>query len=328
MSIPFLHRRRLLAATMLAIGLGTLLPAHAAWPEKPITIVVPYAAGGFADTRIRLVGRKLSEALGKPVVVDNRAGAGGVLGTAYVAKAAPDGYTLGAGNLAPLAVNPSLMAKMPYDAAKDLAPIVLIENSPLILSVSRELPVKNVRELIALAKEKSGQLSFGSSGVGGAHHLSGEMFREQTGTQLVHVPYKGGAPAGADLMAGHLSMMFEMGYAAMPAIQAGKIHPLAVTSRQRLAILPDVPTLDESGVKGFESYNWQGIVAPAGTPRPIVDRLNAEFNRILRDPEVAKAIADTGSQAGGGTPEDFGRFIASETVKWKKVIQAGNIKLD
>ncbi|OZI41787.1 Bug family tripartite tricarboxylate transporter substrate binding protein [Bordetella genomosp. 4] len=297
------------------------------WPSKPITLIVPYAPGGFADTRMRLIARKLGDALKQTVVVENKAGAGGVIGTNLVAKATPDGYTIGAGNLAPLAVNPSLMAQMPYKADKDLAPIILVENSPLVLSVTNTLPVKNLQELIDLAKKKPGTLTFGSSGVGGAHHLSGEMFREQADIDIVHVPYKGGSPASADLMGGHISMMFEMGYAALPAIQSKKVHPIAVTSAKRLTVLPDVPTLSEAGLPGFESYNWQGIIAPAGTPAPIIAKLNTELNNILQDPEVQRAIADTGSQAGGGTPDDFAKFIASETRKWAEVIQKGNITL-
>ncbi|AUL48823.1 ABC transporter substrate-binding protein [Bordetella trematum] len=322
--------RPLLAAGLIAAAVtGNLARAQDTgdWPSKPITLIVPYAAGGFADTRVRLLARKLGDALQQPVVVENKAGAGGVIGTAMVAKAAPDGYTLGTGNLAPLSVNPTLMPKLSYQVDKDLAPVILIENSPLVLSVNNDVPVSNLQELIALAKQKPGTLTFGSSGVGGAHHLSGEMFREQAGIDISHVPYKGGSLAATDLMGGHITMMFEMGYSALPAIQGKKIHPIAVTSAKRLDVLPDVPTLAEAGLPGFESYNWQGIIAPAGTPKPIIERLNTEFNRILQDPEVQQAIAQTGSQAGGGSPEDFGAFIKSETAKWAEVIKAGDIKL-
>jgi tripartite-type tricarboxylate transporter receptor subunit TctC len=218
------------------------------------------------------------------------------------------------------------MAKLPYDPIKDLAPVILIENSPLVLSVANALPVKTLAELIALASKTPGKLTFGSSGVGGAHHLSGEMFRESAKIDIVHVPYKGGSPAATDLMAGHLSMMFEMGYAALPSIQAGRVRPLAVTSQKRLTILPDVPTMAESGIKGFESYNWQGIVVPAGTPAPIISRLNQLFNEILKDPDVAQAISSVGSEAMGGTPEQFGDFMRSETAKWAQVIRAANIQ--
>ena len=322
--------RPLLAASLIAAAaVGNLARAQDTgnWPSKPITLIVPYAAGGFADTRVRLLARKLGDVLQQPVVVENKAGAGGVIGTAMVAKAAPDGYTLGTGNLAPLSVNPTLMPNLSYQVDKDLAPVILIENSPLVLSVNNDVPVSNLQELIALAKQKPGSLTFGSSGVGGAHHLSGEMFREQAGIDISHVPYKGGSLAATDLMGGHITMMFEMGYSALPAIQGKKIHPIAVTSAKRLDVLPDVPTLAEAGLPGFESYNWQGIIAPAGTPAAIIERLNTEFNRILQDPEVQQAIAQTGSQAGGGSPEDFGAFIKSETAKWAEVIKAGDIKL-
>jgi tripartite-type tricarboxylate transporter receptor subunit TctC len=218
------------------------------------------------------------------------------------------------------------MTTLPYNPQKDLVPVILVENSPLVLSVANSLPVKNLAELIALAKKEPGKLTFGSSGIGGAHHLSGEMFRNLANIDIVHVPYKGGAPASTDLMAGHISMMFEMGYAALPAIESQKIRPLAVTSTKRLTVLPTVPTMVELGIPDFESYNWQGIVTPAGTPAAIIAKLNATLNEILLDPEVIKQISDTGSQAGGGTPEDFANFIASETAKWAKVIKSANIQ--
>ena len=297
-----------------------------AWPSKPIHFIVPYAAGGFADIRARKIGVELAKALGQPIVIENRAGAGGVLGTDVVAKAAPDGYTLGMGNLPPLAVNVSLMKKLPYDAQKDLAPVILIETSPLILTAGPALPAKNVQELIALAKEKPGQLAFASSGIGGAHHLSGEMLRHATGIDIIHVAYKGGAPAAADLLAGHVPMMFEMGYAALPSIKAGKIRALAVTSTKRLSVLPEVPTMAEAGVPGFESYNWQGVIVPAGTSREIVERLNRELNVILAQPLTRELIASTGSEVGGGTPEAFGAFIRSETEKWARVVKQAGIR--
>jgi tripartite-type tricarboxylate transporter receptor subunit TctC len=295
------------------------------WPSKPLTIVIPYAPGGFSDTRFRLLAKKLSEKLGQPVVLDNKAGGGGVIGTAMVAKAAPDGYTIGCGSFAPLAINPSLMKKMPYDVANDLAPVILIENSPLILTVAKNLPVKNLAELISLARKDPGKLTYGSSGLGGAHHLSGEMLRAEGKIDVVHVPYKGGAPAATDLMAGHLSFMFEMGYAALPSIRGGLVKAIAVTSTKRLAALPDVPTMVEAGLADYESYNWQGVVVPAKTPAAIITKLNRAFNDILKDPDVVKAITDVGSQAMGGSPEAFGKFIQSEQEKWARVIKAANI---
>src|SRR5690606_22044667 len=215
--------------------------AHAddSWPSKPISFVVPYAAGGFADTRMRLLARELADELKTSVVVENKAGAGGVIGTAFIVKSKPDGYTIGSGNLAPLSVNPTLMPKnVSYDVQKDIAPVILVEESPLILSVNNNVPVKTVSELIALAKKDPGSLTFGSSGIGGATHVSGELCGTEAGVKLSHVPYKGGAPAAADLMAGHIDMMFEMGYAAMPSIQSKKVHPLEVTSDKRLTLLP------------------------------------------------------------------------------------------
>lgn len=317
-----------LAAALSAPFAGSASAAE--WPgSKPITMVIPYAAGGFADTRMRMLGDELGKELGTTVVVENKAGAGGVIGTADIARAKPDGYTIGSGHLAPLSVNPTLMPNnVRYDVKKDLIPVILIEEAPLILSVNKKVPVQSLAELIALAKKDPGALTFGSSGVGGAHHLSGELFAQDAGIKLTHVPYKGGAPAATDLMAGHIDMMFEMGYAAMPAIQADKVHPIAVTSSQRLALLPNVPTMAESGLPGFESYNWQGIIVPAGTPRPIVDKLNAAFNRVLQKPEVKQAFDATGGQVGGGTPEEFASFIDSETEKWAHLIKSANITVN
>ena len=303
-----------------------LAKAQDGYPSKPVRWIVPYAAGGFADIRARKFGIDLARQLGQPVVIENRTGAGGVIGTDVVAKAPADGYTIGMGNLAALSVNVSLMKKLPYDPQKDLQPIILIERSALILVAGPGLKANSVQELIAYAKANPGKLGFGSSGVGGAHHLSGEMLKLRTGVDMVHIPYKGGAPAAADLMAGHLPVMFEMGYAAVPSIKGGKTRVLAVTSSKRLALLPDVPTLAESGLAGFESSNWQGVVVPAGTPRPVVDRLNREFNAILAIPEQRDAILATASEPAGGTPEAFRDFIRSETTKWAEIVRAAKIQ--
>ena len=287
---------------------------------------MPYAAGGFADIRARKIGIDLAKSLGQPVVIENRSGAGGVVGTDALAKAAPDGYTIGMGNLAALSVNPSLVKSMPYDPAKDIQAVVLVERSPLILTAGPGLKANNLQELIAYARAHPGQVGFGSSGIGGAHHLSGEMLRQRTGIDIVHIPYKGGAPAAADLMAGHLPMMFEMGYAALPSIKSGRVRAFAVTSNRRLALLPEVPTMAEAGQPGFEVYNWQGVVAPAGTPRAIVERLNRELNAILALPEQRDAISATGSEVAGGTPEEFRDLIRSETAKWGGVVRAAKIQ--
>ena len=325
------NRRRLLATAAIGAGSWTCLNGALAqvaptnWPDKPIRWVIPYAAGGFADLRSRQLGLRLGKALGVSVVIDNKAGAGGVIGTDIVAKAAPDGYTIGMGNLAPLAVNQSLMKSLPYDPAKDVLPVILIERAPLILMTHPQTGINSVAELIAKARANPGKLGFASSGIGGAHHLSGEMLKMMANVDLTHVPYKGGGPAAADLVAGHVPLMFELGYSALPNLRAGKLKPLAVTSSQRLAVLPDVPTMQEAGLKGFESYNWQGVIVPAGTPTAIVARLNSELNAALKDPEVRKSIEDTGAVVDGGTPEQFGAFIRKEQATWAKVIEAAKI---
>lgn len=322
-----------LGAVLAAVAVFGALSTNAAaaeWPgAKPITMIIPYAAGGFADTRMRMLGEELAKELKANVVIENKAGAGGVIGTAEIARAKPDGYTIGSGHLAPLSVNPTLMPKnVPYDVQKDLTPVILIEEAPLILNVNKKVPVNSIAELIDLSKKDPGRITFGSSGVGGAHHLSGELFANSAGVEMTHVPYKGGAPAATDLMAGHIDMMFEMGYAAMPAIQADKVKPLGVTSSQRLPLLPNVPTIAEAGLPGFESYNWQGIVVPAGTPQDVVEKLNTAFNKILKKPEVVQAFEQTGGQVGGGTPEEFGKFIQDERAKWAEVIKEANISVD
>lgn len=325
------HATTLIAAAALCAALApasrALAQSTEPWPTRPVKLIVPYAAGGFADTRARKIAERIGQSLGQPVVVDNRAGAGGVTGTDVIAKA-KDGHTFGFGSPAPLVTNPMLMKKMPYDAARDLQPIILIEEAPLILTAALNQPFKTVAELLAAARARPGDLTYGSSGVGGAHHLSGELLAYQTQTQMTHVPYKGGALAATDLMGGHLAMMFEMGYAALPAIQGQKVRALAVSSRQRLKVLPNVPTLDEAGVKGFESYNWLGMIAPASTPAPIVERLNKAVNEALKDPEVRAMIENSGGEVVGGTPQAYAKFLAQERAKWGPVIKNANITLD
>ena len=325
-------RRLLLAGCAAALAVGALLHARAsqaqpAWPQRTIKLIVPYAAGGFADTRARKIAEKMGQSLGQSVIVENRAGAGGVTGTDAIAKAT-DGHTFGFGSPAPLVTNPMLMKKMPYDAARDLQPIVLIEVAPLILSTSLKQPFHTVADLVAGARAKPNTLTYGSSGVGGAHHLSGELLAFQTKTDMVHVPYKGGALAANDLMAGHLSYMFEMGYSALPAINGGKIRALAVSGSHRLKVLPQVPTLDEAGVKGFESYNWLGMIAPASTPAPIIERLNQAVNQALQDPGLRTMIESSGGEIGGGSAQAYGQFLDAERAKWKTVIEHAKITLD
>ena len=324
------QKRLTLCAGLVAVAsaIGVVPSVHAQqWPGKqPIRLVVPYAPGGFADLRARQLATKLGHALGANVIVDNKPGAGGVLGTDFVAKAAPDGNTIGMGNLAPLAVNPTLMKTVPYNVAKNLQPVVLIEKAPLFLMTQTNSGIASVADLIAKAKANPGKLTFASSGVGGAHHLSGEMFNMLAGIQLTHVPYKGGAPATTDLLAGHVPLMFEMGYSALPNLHSGKLKALAVSSSKRLAVAPDVMTMQEAGLKNFASYNWQGLVVPAGTPAAIVARLNKEVNAILASSEMKKIIEDTGAEVGGGSPEDFARLIQQETATWANVIKTAKIE--
>lgn len=323
--------RTLAALCAFLAGFGLLLPPPVqaqAYPAKPVRWIVPYAAGGSADTRARQVAQELTKLWGQPIVIENRPGAGAVPGTDFVTKAAPDGYTIGMGNLAPLAVSPALFKTLPYDPIKDVAPIVLLERGPLVLMVNVSLPVTSVAELTSLAKAKPGTLSFASSGNGGSHHLSGEMYKAMAGIDIVHIPYKGGAPAASDLIGGHVSMMFELMYSAMPALKSGKVRPLAVTSAQRLPVLPDVPTMAEAGLPGFESSNWQGIIAPAATPRAIVSKINADTVAVLGMPEVRDKIIAQGNQVGGGTPEEFGALIRAETAKWGKVVREAGVRAD
>ena len=300
--------------------------AQSGYPSRPISWIAPYAAGGNADLRSREIARQLSVLLGQPIVVENRAGAGGNIGTDLIAKAKPDGYTIGMGNFAPLAVNQAMFKSLPFDPLRDLAPVVLIERGPLVLMVNHASPFRSVTEIVAAARSSPGKLTYASGGLGGSHHLSGELFKALSGIDLVHVPYKGGAPAATDLLAGHVDMMFEQMYAAMPNIKAGKTRALAISSRRRLALAPDIPTMEEAGVAGFEVINWQGVVAPRGTPAEIVRRLNAEINKTLAMAEVRERILSQGNEIGGGTPEEFGGLIRAEHAKWGKLVRDANIR--
>lgn len=299
----------------------------APWPNRPIRLVVPYAAGGFADLRARKLMDGLARSLGQPVIIDNRGGAGGVPGTDQIAKAT-DGHTFGFGSPGPLVTNPVLMKKLPYDAERDLLPVVLIEEAPFFLVVSLKQPYTTLAELMAAARAQPGRITYGSSGVGGVHHLSAELLADRAGLDLVHVPYKGGAPASADLMAGHLVMMFEMGYAALPAIQAGKVRPLAVTSAQRLAVLPQVPTMAEAGLPGFSTANWLGLVAPAQTPPAVLQRLNQAVNEAMQAPEFRAMVEGSGGRVVGGSPQAFAQYLAAERQSWGALIRKARITLE
>jgi tripartite-type tricarboxylate transporter receptor subunit TctC len=303
--------------------------AHAQpYPSQPIKMIVPFTAGGTTDILARTIGQKLSEAWRQPVIVENRPGAGGNIGADVVAKAKPDGYTILMGTIGTQSINSSLYAKMPYDAAKDFAPVTLVAMVPNVLVVNPAVNAKTVRELVALAKAKPGELNFASSSTGGSPHLSGEMFKQMTGADIVHVPYKGSAPAITDLLGGQVSLMFDNLPSALPQVKAGKLRALAVTSARRSQAAPDIPTLAESGVPGYEVDSWFGILAPAGTPKEIVNQLNAEIVRILKIPQVRERLLEQGAEPVGDTPEHFADHIRNETVKWARVVKASGAKAD
>jgi tripartite-type tricarboxylate transporter receptor subunit TctC len=302
------------------------LQAQTAWPTKPIRLVVPFTPGGSSDILARAVGQKLSEAWGQPVVIDNVPGAGGSLGADRVAKAAPDGYTLLMGHIGTLAVNPSIYPKLPYDPVKSFTPVAWVASVPNVLVVHPSVPAKTVQELVALAKSKPGQLNYGSGGNGSAAHLATEYFKMQSQTFMVHVPYRGTAPAVTDLVGGQIQILFTGGPALIPFVKSGQMRALAVSSSKRLDALPDVPTVAESGYKGFEADQWYGIVAPAGTSHEIVLKLNAQINQALGSNELRTRLQSEGAIAMPTTPEAFGALIVREIARWKPVVKAGSIK--
>ena len=285
------------------------------YPTKPIRLVVPFPAGGTTDILAREVGQTLSASLGQPVVIDNRPGAAGNIGSELVAKSAPDGYTLLMGTVGTHAINPSLYARLPYDHVADFAPVILVARVPNVLEVTPSLPVYSVADLIKLAKQSPGRINFASSGSGTSIHLSGELFKTMAGVDMTHVPYKGSAPALTDLIGGQVQVMFDNLPSSLPQIKAGKLRAIAVTSTQRAPALPDVPTIAESGLPGFEATSWFGVVAPAGTPPAIVARLNADVNQWLQTPDAREKLLAQGAAAAGGSPEQFAAYIRAETEK-------------
>jgi tripartite-type tricarboxylate transporter receptor subunit TctC len=291
-------------------------------------LVVPFPAGGTTDILARAAAQQLTELLGQSVVVDNRPGAAGNIGSDVVAKSPADGYTLLMGTVGTHAINPSLYSKMPYDHIKDFVPIVLVAGVPNVLVVNPALPVNSVADLIKLAKEKPGSINFASSGSGTSIHLSGELFKTMAGVDMTHVPYKGSAPAITDLMGGQVQIMFDNLPSSLQQIKAGKLRAIAVTSLKRAPALPNVPTISESGLPGFEASSWFGILAPAGTPASVVTRINAEVNKWLQSADAREKLLAQGAEAAGGSPEQFAAFIRSETDKWAKVVKASGAKVD
>jgi len=323
--------RALVAALLATIAFVATTPAAAqgaAYPTKPVRLVVPFPAGGTTDILARAVAQKLSETWGQQVIVDNRPGAGGNIGSELVAKSPPDGYTLLMGTVGTHAINPSLYAKMPYNHVKDFTPVILVAGVPNVLVVNPSLPVNSVQELIAYGKANPNKLNFASSGNGTSIHLSGELFRTMTGVQMTHVPYKGSSPALTDLIGGQVQLMFDNLPSSLQFIKAGKLRALAVTSLARSQALPDVPTLAESGLPGFEASSWFGVLAPAGTPADIVAKLNGAVAAWLASPAAKEQLAAQGAIPAGGSPDAFVKHIADESAKWAKVVKASGAHVD
>lgn len=324
--MTYLSKRSLLLCAAAVCAAYSLPVLAQSYPTKPIHLVVPFTPGGSSDILARAIGQKLTEAWGQPVVIDNVPGAGGSVGADRAAKAAADGYTLLMGHIGTLAVNPSIYPKLPYDPVKSFTPVAWVASVPNVLVVHPSVPAKSLKELVALTKSKPGQLNYGSGGNGSAAHLATEYLKLQSQTFIVHVPYRGTAPAVTDLVGGQIQLMFTGGPALIPFVKSGQLRALAVSSSKRLDALPDVPTVAESGYKGFEADQWYGVVAPAGTPRDIVLKLNAQINQALASNELKTRLQSEGAIAMPTTPEAFGALIVREIARWKPVVQAGNIK--
>ena len=315
------------AATPRVAGAAEIAPAY--FTGKTIKIVVPYPPGGTSDILARLLGQKLTEALGATVLVENKAGATGNLGADFVAKSAPDGYTLLLADIGSLAIAPSVFPTLPFDPIKDFAPVVMVAYSPHILAVNPEVPTKDVKELIALAKAKPNSLNFAVSGVGGANHLAGIEFAMRTGILWTYIPYKGGSQAIGDVMGGQAQVLFNGMLATYPSVKGGKLRALAISSAKRFSAAPEIPTVAEAaGLQGFETGSYQGIVAPAGTPPDVVSKLHSTVTKILFAPDVQERLTAAGAEARPGSSEDFGKFIGSEKVRWAKVVKASGAKFD
>jgi tripartite-type tricarboxylate transporter receptor subunit TctC len=313
------------------IGVALLcaaLPARADYPDRPVTLIVAFTPGGPSDLLARILGKKLEQLLGQPFVIENRPGAGGNIAAEAAAHAAPDGYTLLMGNNSILATNASLYKKLGYDAERDFAPITLIGSQANILVVNPALPARSLAELIALAKASPGKLNFASSGYGAAAHLAGELFKARAGLDIVHVSYKGAAPALQDLIAGHVQMMFATAASVVGLVRDGALRPLAVTTLTRTAVLPDVPTIDELGIAGFDATTWHGLVAPAATPRDVIEKLYHTCAVALADPQVRKGLSDLGVDVVGSSPKAFAAYIEAEIPKWSAVVKAAGARLD
>jgi tripartite-type tricarboxylate transporter receptor subunit TctC len=318
---PFLLRRSLLAA-LLALPLAV---AAQQFPTRPVTLTVGFAPGGGTDTAARIIAKKLTDNIGQAVVVENKSGAGGNIAAQDIAQAPPDGYKIHLTSVGPMSVAPAMTKNLPYDAKRDIAPITMGVVFPNVMIIHPGVPAKTLAEFVALAKQRGGSMSYGSSGIGGAGHLSGELFKQAAKIDLVHVPYKGGGPAMTDLLGGRIDMYIAVPSTAQSHIEAGKVRALATTGARRTASMPTVPTVAELGYPGFEAVNWYAFVAPGKTPRPIVEFWNREIVKVLRDPEVAKELAKHGLEPQPGTPEELAKYIDAETEKWGRVVREAKI---
>jgi len=324
-SRPTIHDPRLwlCAAALLAASASAQQ-----YPAKPIRFIIAQAPGGQNDVQVRIIGQKLAEALGQPMVYDNRAGAGGQIGFELLAQTPADGYTIAMGSISTLSVIPMMPRKPRYDPLRDFAPVTLVSTSPYVVTTHPSVPVRNIKQLVALARSKPGAIAYASSGVATGIHLTTELFMMTAGINMVHVPYKGGAPAATDLIAGQVAVMFNNVITAVPHVRVGRLRALAVTTAKRSPALPEAPTVGESGYPGFESNSWQGIVTRAGTPGPVLARLNGEVVKVLQMPEVRNPIVSQGNDIAASTPEEFAAYIRREMEKWGKVIQTAGVKND
>ncbi|MEP9379975.1 tripartite tricarboxylate transporter substrate binding protein [Aquabacter sp. CN5-332] len=319
------------AAVSILLSAGLLLSGAAMaqeYPTRPIKLIVPFAPGGGADAVARIVAQRVSEPLGQPVVVENRTGAAAIIGTLAVAKAEPDGYTLLLGQSGPISINPAVYKDLKYDPIKDFAPITRLTNYPYIMVTNNDFPAKNVQELVAQAKAKPGAVTYGSYGIGGANHLVALMFEKAAGIKMLHVPYRGTAPAVTDLIGGQLNLVFSDPFSALPNVRSGKLRALAVTGKDRSPVAPEVPTVAESGYPGFDAVGWHGILAPAGTSPAIVNKLNAAIVKVLADPETKALLAAQATEAVGDTPQQFETFIKDDIAKWSAIAKEANVVVE
>ena len=316
-----------IAAAAICAAQPALAQSAGTYPNKPIHIIVTFTSGGAPDILGRLIGERLSAAWGQPVIVDNKPGAGGNIGSDFVAKSAPDGYNVVVGTVGTHSINGSLYQNMPYDMVKDFTPVTLLASTPNMLVINNDVPAKNLKDFIALGK-KDGKMTFASSGSGTSIHVSGELFKTMTAIDMQHIPYKGRASAIPDLLGGRVTMMFDNMPSSLPLVREGKLRALGVTSAKRSPAAPDIPTLAEAGLPGFEAVSWFGLFAPANTPRPVVDKLQAEVSKILKSPDISKRLLDLGLEPAGGTPEELAAYKKSEIAKWSKVVKDSGAKVE